>query len=151
MRRKRSKRIISINIKEGSIMTVLELFTILQPLIIFLGSLCMIVLIACGILFTITWLIKKLWKIILTFCTISFFLAVAVLILNAMWHTEKRGLTASLLWCGQLRLDLHFSPSEKTMDIFSVEQFRSGQFTADGQLSVHKRHKRIVNKLLKFS
>lgn len=65
-------------------MTILELYNFLLPLINFLGTICLIVLVAGGTLFTIAWIVKKLWKYILTFSTISFVLYIAVLILGAM-------------------------------------------------------------------
>ena len=65
-------------------MTILELYTLLTPLIQFLGTICLIALSAGGVLFTIAWVISKTWKYILSFGAISFVLFAVVLILGSM-------------------------------------------------------------------
>lgn len=65
-------------------MTIIELYTLLTPLIQFLGTICLIALSAGGMLFAITWIIRNTWKYILSFGAISFVLFVAVLILGSV-------------------------------------------------------------------
>ena len=65
-------------------MTILELYTVLLPLIHFLGTICLIGLLAGGILFTIAWIIKKVWKCVLAVSTVSLALFAAILIMGAM-------------------------------------------------------------------
>lgn len=65
-------------------MTILELHTLLQPLINFLGTICLIGLVAGGALMAIAWLIRKLWKVIVTFSTVSFVLCIALLVLSGI-------------------------------------------------------------------
>lgn len=65
-------------------MTILELYTVLLPLINFLGTICLIALLAGGTLFTMVWIMKKVWKCVLAVSTVSFVLFAAILILGAM-------------------------------------------------------------------
>lgn len=78
------KEKITVFIKEIAIMTIIELYSFLLPFINFLGTICLIALVAGGALFTIAWIIKRFWKYILTFSTISFVIFIAVLIFGAM-------------------------------------------------------------------
>lgn len=67
--------------KEDSIMTIIELYAILQPLIQLLGTVCLIVLTVRGAVFAIVWVIRKLWVYILVFGAAAFVLFSAALVL----------------------------------------------------------------------
>lgn len=65
-------------------MNIIELYALLQPLINFLGTICLIALVSGGIVATIIWIAKTFWKQILAFGAISFMLFVAVLIFGSL-------------------------------------------------------------------
>ena len=65
-------------------MTIIQLYSLLEPLIKVLGTLCLIALLAGGMLFVITWIVKRYWKQILTFGAVSFVLMVVVLVVVAI-------------------------------------------------------------------
>jgi hypothetical protein len=69
--------------KEDFEMSIIELYHCLQPLINFLGTICLIALVSGGTVFALVWIVKKLWKYILAFGAISFVLFSLVLILGA--------------------------------------------------------------------
>lgn len=48
-------------------MTIGELYIFFQPLINFLGTICLIALAAGGTLYAIIWVIRRVWKYILAF------------------------------------------------------------------------------------
>lgn len=64
-------------------MDIQELYTFLLPLIQFLGTVGLILIIACSTLLGILWFIKKVWKVIVGVCSVSFILMIAMLVLGA--------------------------------------------------------------------
>jgi ABC-type maltose transport system permease subunit len=71
-------------LKEVAFMTIIQLYTLLEPLIQVLGTLCLIALLAGGMLFAMVWIAKRYWKQILTFGAVSFVLMVVVLVVGAI-------------------------------------------------------------------
>lgn len=68
----------------GKYMTIIELYTLLLPLINFLGTICLIALVAGGTIFTIVWFAKTFWKQILAVGALSLVAFVVVLVVGAM-------------------------------------------------------------------
>lgn len=66
------------------LMTIIELYQALQPLIQVLGTITLIVLIAGGTIFALGWIIKKTWKYILALGAFAFVLFTVVLVFGAM-------------------------------------------------------------------
>ena len=65
-------------------MTILELYTFLQPLTQFLGTICLVALIAaCGIL-TLIWLFRIIWRFVVATGAIAFFALFLNLVLEVM-------------------------------------------------------------------
>ena len=65
-------------------MTIVELYVFLQPLIQVVGTICLIGLVSGGIIFSIAWVIRKLWMYILAFGAAAFALAAAALVIGAL-------------------------------------------------------------------
>lgn len=65
-------------------MTIIELYTFLQPLIQFLGTICLMALVCGGTIFVIAWIIRQLWKYILAFGAAVFVLFSAILVLSTL-------------------------------------------------------------------
>lgn len=59
-------------------MFILELYTLCQPLIIFLGTICLLALTAAATLCAIVCLMKLLWKLLMA-------ASMAAMILGALW------------------------------------------------------------------
>ena len=70
-------------------MFIMELFTLCQPLIIFLGTICLMALIAAGTLCAIVWLMKLLWRIFMAAGAIAVVGGALWLILGALWKSKS--------------------------------------------------------------
>lgn len=69
-------------------MTIQQLFIlsepILHPLVDVLGTLCLILLSAAGILWAAAWIIRKIWKFVLTAGALFFLVTALALILGVI-------------------------------------------------------------------
>lgn len=69
-------------------MTIQQLFILLQPIlhpvVDFLGTICLILLVAAGILWTAAWIIRKIWKYVLAAGAIVFIVAALALTLGVI-------------------------------------------------------------------
>lgn len=65
-------------------MFIMELFTLCQPLIVFLGTICLVALIAAGTLCAIAWLMRLLWRLFMAAGVIAVVGGALWLILGAL-------------------------------------------------------------------
>ena len=67
-------------------MTIHQLFVLLQPvlhpLVDFLGTICLVLLVAAGVLWTAAWIIQKIWKYVLAAGAVAFIVAALALTLG---------------------------------------------------------------------
>lgn len=65
-------------------MTIGNLYILCHPLIDVLGTLCLIVLAAASTLYAIIWIVRKIWKFVLTVGAISVLIVILAVILGVL-------------------------------------------------------------------
>ena len=69
-------------------MTIQQLFIILEPilhpLVDLLGTICLILLVAAGVLWTAAWIIRRIWKYVLAAGAVLFLVAALALTLGVI-------------------------------------------------------------------
>ena len=69
-------------------MTIQQLLILLEPfvhpLVDFLGTICLILLVAAGVLWTAAWIIRRIWKYVLATGAALFLVAVLALTLGVI-------------------------------------------------------------------
>lgn len=65
-------------------MTIETLFVLCHPLIDVLGTLCLIVLMAAGVLYVTMLIVRKIWKFVLTAGALATFLVILALALGVL-------------------------------------------------------------------
>ena len=69
-------------------MTIQQLFILLEPflhpLVDLLGTICLILLVAAGVLWTAAWIIRRIWKYVLAAGAVLFLVAVLALTLGVI-------------------------------------------------------------------